>query len=155
MKTKKCSRCKKQKALSEFYKDKSHKYGYRSMCKSCDKERLKSLVKANPQKYKTLAKNWRDNNKDKVKSYQLKFKYGLSIDEYNKMFEEQQGKCAICCSFISNLDKSNKPAVVDHCHTTGKVRGLLCMQCNSLLGYAYDNIQILENAIKYLNQTKK
>ena len=62
------------------------------------------------------------------------------------MFEKQNNKCAICGQEFSDSNK----AFVDHCHKTNRIRGLLCTKCNSLLGMANDNIEILQNAIKYL-----
>jgi hypothetical protein len=78
--------------------------------------------------------------------YQKKSKYGLTEEEYKGLFNKQENKCAICgCEF----NKNNK-GFVDHSHVTNKVRGLLCTKCNTLLGMANDNIEILEKAIKYL-----
>jgi hypothetical protein len=68
----------------------------------------------------------------------------LTLIEYNKLIEKQNGKCAICGK-ITKLG-------VDHNHITGKIRGLLCPTCNSALGLFYDNKLILLNAIKYLEQ---
>jgi hypothetical protein len=63
------------------------------------------------------------------------------------MLEEQEHKCAICLTSDTDLDKLLS---VDHCHTTGKIRGLLCNNCNLALGNFKDNLNSLENAIKYL-----
>jgi hypothetical protein len=74
--------------------------------------------------------------------------YGLSMREYNRMVKEREGKCEICW-------KNPRRLVVDHCHDTGLVRGLVCDNCNSLLGFARDNISILESAILYLQETER
>lgn len=81
----------------------------------------------------------------------FKSKHGIEFDfrEYDKMFTEQQGCCLICKRHQSEFIKG---FAVDHCHTTNKVRGLLCMNCNLLLGYAKDNVDILANAIEYLRR---
>lgn len=76
-----------------------------------------------------------------------------SMECYNKMLESQNGLCKICnqpSKQKSNNGKSIKSLAVDHCHITGKVRGLLCGDCNSMLGYAKDSINILKSAIEYL-----
>jgi hypothetical protein len=73
----------------------------------------------------------------------------ISIDDYEKMLVEQDYKC-YCCSVEHSILK--KGLFVDHCHATGKVRGLLCNSCNSALGYAKDNIDVLTNMIKYLQR---
>lgn len=78
--------------------------------------------------------------------YQKKCKYGLSQEEYENLFVKQNNKCAICGR---EFDETLK-AFVDHCHTTDKVRGLLCTNCNTLLGMARDSIEVLNNAIAYL-----
>lgn len=84
----------------------------------------------------------------------LKYNYGISIEEYNILLEKQEHKCAICeCNSFEKRwtnKNNNLPFVVDHCHTTNKVRGLLCDNCNLMIGHAKDNINSLKKAIKYL-----
>lgn len=81
----------------------------------------------------------------------LRAKYRITLEDYNNMLAAQAGKCAIC-----GTDKPGRRGVkylcVDHCHKTGKVRGLLCVQCNSALGQLQDNLQTLQSAIEYLKQ---
>lgn len=83
-------------------------------------------------------------------SAQYKATYGISIDDYYAMLTMQEGCCAICDTHVSHTGKSK--LFIDHCHTTGKVRGLLCQHCNFVLGQAKDNINVLENAILYLKE---
>lgn len=71
--------------------------------------------------------------------------YGLTLEGYDAMVLERQNKCDICSSEVVKL-------VVDHCHTTNKVRGLLCSQCNVMLGMAKDSIENLRRAIEYLGR---
>ena len=80
----------------------------------------------------------------------LKKFYNMTIDEYDEILQEQNGKCAICCT--QKPDGQKARFCVDHDHETGRVRGLLCNKCNTLLGCAHDSIQILENAIFYIKQ---
>jgi hypothetical protein len=82
------------------------------------------------------------NEYDKI-SRQYQHMYGITYDTYQTMFAEQGGKCAIC-------GKQTNRLLVDHCHTTGKIRGLLCPACNSGLGMFKDNIESLSTAIIYL-----
>lgn len=82
----------------------------------------------------------------------LKRKFGLSLDDYNDLFESQKGKCAICGRHQSELKRS---LYVDHDHVTKRVRGLLCYNCNSLLGQAKDSIANLQHAIEYLHKAGK
>ena len=75
-------------------------------------------------------------------AYQRKYKYGLSPKEYYALVARQGGACAIC--------RKIKPLCVDHCHLTGKVRGLLCRTCNSALGFWGDSPAVVRRALKYL-----
>lgn len=118
-----CIDCKEFKPLDEYYKTKT---GVISTCKKC------SHVRA--AKYH--------------KSYYKYAKYGIDKKLYDEMFANQNGKCAICALDL-NLQKE---VHIDHCHTTGKVRGILCGKCNKGLGQFDDNVIYLTNAIKYLTK---
>ena len=78
-------------------------------------------------------------------------KYGITPKEYNKMFKKQKGRCKICGIHPIEMNDSKEFLSVDHCHTTGEVRGLLCDSCNLGLGKFYDNVENLQKAIMYLN----
>lgn len=127
---KKCSKCKATKPIEDFSKDKQHWSGHKSACKVCASKAFKK---------------WKDDDPEKAKRIYRKHsykKYGLSEEEALALVENRIGICPIC----NNL----KPLVVDHCHTTGLVRGLICQPCNSVLGYSKDNKLTLANAITYL-----
>lgn len=83
-------------------------------------------------------------NAKKVRLRYLLSRYGITLDDYSRMFDEQHGLCAIC------QKQSTDRLHVDHCHSTGRVRGLLCFKCNSMIGKANDNLDILRSAIAYL-----
>lgn len=105
----------------------------------------------NPEYYRERTKNFKV-PKEKKHTYNKKFKlkknYNLSIEEYNFMLVKQNYSCKIC-----NKDFMDKIIpYVDHCHKTGKVRGLLCITCNTGLGMANDDIRILNNMINYLKE---
>jgi hypothetical protein len=90
------------------------------------------------------------------KKHTLK-KYGISPLDYADMLLKQGGVCAVCKLSETCKDKrSNKvrDLAVDHCHTTGRVRGLLCSRCNKALGGFKDNAELLASAIGYLNANK-
>lgn len=82
---------------------------------------------------------------------QLKNKYGMTLDDYNEMFSNQDGKCGICNSPAEDFKNG---LLVDHCHETNKVRELLCINCNFIIGHARDGIDILMMCIKYLEKHK-
>ena len=99
------------------------------------------------------------------KDRELKKVFGISIEDYLALLKSQDHKCLICrvnCQvLIGNRAKKNKTGrvvvafVVDHCHETGKIRGLLCDRCNLLLGQAEDNPTLLLRAIQYLKGNLK
>jgi hypothetical protein len=87
-----------------------------------------------------------------VRKYKLRFKYGITIDEYNKMLKKQNNVCLIC---KRPETEHNKNLAVDHNHNTGKVRGLLCCKCNKGLGHFEDNALWLRIAADYLDNSKQ
>lgn len=95
-----------------------------------------------------------DECKDKgIHNAYLKRNYGITYRQYRLMLEEQNHKCKICGSegFLMNSDRHKMKLVIDHCHTSGKVRGLLCHSCNRAIGLFQDNTDYLKSAINYLN----
>lgn len=100
----------------------------------------------------------RSRNRNKYfATYHMKRKlvkrYGINEEIYQQILKKQEGKCAICGSKKATpIDYKNAPQrlAVDHCHKTGKVRGLLCFSCNRALGYLKDDITLLKKAIEYL-----
>jgi len=100
-------------------------------------------------------KKWVKLNPDKKRNNTLKSLFGITLIQYNDILSKQNGVCAICGKKETAFDKKQKVLrnlSVDHNHTTGKIRGLLCGNCNLLLGKANDNKQILINAIEYLTK---
>ena len=87
-----------------------------------------------------------------MREYDLMKSYSITVDDYNRMFESQYGKCAICGTSSSVESSRKKYLCVDHNHETGKVRGLLCDKCNRGIGLLNDDIQTLISAIKYLQK---
>lgn len=156
-----CTKCKFSLPHDSFCKDKSNKDGLTSWCKICRNNHNKE---------------WRENNRDKInelniknaqkrKEYYsdpdvklknrkafIKKKFGIEYSEYEKLSEEQNNLCAIC----NNTENSsrNKYLAVDHDHLTGKIRGLLCTNCNRGIGLLKDSIPVLQKAIEYLNKER-
>lgn len=102
---------------------------------------------------KAKKKEWylrtREARKDDRKNYMLKRAYGITLDQYKKLCDDQNNKCRICKK-EQKISTFKKGLVVDHCHSTGKVRGLLCSPCNTALGLFYDDISVLKSAVSYL-----
>jgi hypothetical protein len=100
-------------------------------------------------------KQYREAKPEIFRAYELKRRRGIAASEYDRMMAEQDGKCAICGkpeTAIHHRTGEPRALAVDHCHTSGKVRGLLCTGCNAVLGYAKDSIPTLEAAIRYLKR---
>lgn len=137
-----CPRCKKEKSITEFQKNRKAKDGLQYHCKSC-----RSEIDCRPEKRQQDRERYHA-NRDAWKNQDTKRKYGISLEEYNKILMTQNGVCAICgekCSSGRNL-------AIDHCHSTGVIRGLLCGNCNLSIGKFKDSISILQNAINYLRK---
>lgn len=84
----------------------------------------------------------------------LRESFGLSLEQYQEMHDRQDGKCAICGQPETQLRGGKvKALAVDHCHSTGRIRGLLCCDCNQAIGKLKDDVQILESAIRYLTNS--
>jgi hypothetical protein len=129
-----CTKCHKEKLISEFYKDKQKSSGYRPDCKECN---IKTST------------NWQKNNRDKHHGYEMKRKYGMKHTQYSEMLKAQNNKCAICNKEVSEFKTRFH---VDHNHTTGKIRELLCVNCNHGIGSFMEDKNLLEKAIKYLEK---
>src|SRR5262249_41281101 len=126
---KRCPDCGEWKPLDEFPRNKNSKDGRHAYCKPCHNARGKE-------------------SKQRLyggeRHYHLMRRYGISAAEFDRLLAEQGGACAIC----GREDREH----VDHDHQTGKVRGILCFNCNGGLGQFSDNTERLANAIEYLEE---
>jgi hypothetical protein len=95
-------------------------------------------------------KKYRNENKEAKWESSIKRNYGIDASDYEEMMVKQEGKCSICKEVCS----SNKRLSVDHCHLTGKVRGLLCSKCNTAIGLLKDDVALLSTATEYLKLHK-
>ena len=134
---KKCKRCGLVKPRTEFTRIVRCKNAVIPNCRICEAEVAREKYARTPKEKTALI-----NRKSK-----LKRAFGLTLEQYDEMLAAQGGVCAIC--------GSDKPAgrgafIVDHCHITGRIRGLLCTQCNTGIGHLRDSISILKQAITYL-----
>lgn len=158
--TKICTGCGAGKLISQFSVKRSKKRNpyYRSRCKTCEnkdatfreKRRCSDpeyRKKRNIRSRKRFKKQSADYQSLAKRRWHLKLRYALSIDAYIGLYQSQGGKCAIC---RKELVINARSTHVDHDHKTTLVRGILCTQCNSGLGYFKDKTEYLESAIKYL-----
>lgn len=149
---KQCSTCREKKELTEFNKDKRSTTGFCFECKKCRSKRRK----LSQHKISAYNKKWRSENleyaKLRDKRHNLKRNFRLTLEEYEHMKAAQNYGCAIC---QKNRSSIKKDLCVDHDHETGKIRGLLCDNCNRGIGLLQDNINLLHKAIEYLTNSKK
>lgn len=131
MKTKTCCVCKKTKSLGSFALRKQNKDGRESSCKLCGKE---------------YRRKYKKENKEHIYFKEKERQYGITVEEYNGLLKEQEGVCAIC----GNINRHERSLFIDHDHNTLEVRGLLCRNCNVVLGCAHDNPALLRRAAEYL-----
>ena len=133
----KCFRCGIVKPLSEFYRC-SVRYFQRE-CIPCCKDRRSRWWKS-------------ARGKQSARVTKLKSRFGITPAEYDLLLKEQGGKCKICGA-ISSVNGHR--LAIDHDHTTGKIRGLLCKACNAAIGYLGDNPVLAEKAAIYLREYEK
>lgn len=131
-----CNICKQEKDLSCFSKHPECKDGVRPRCNECLKE-------------------YTEKNKDKVRNNYLMREFGITSEQYDEMNNKQNGVCAICNkpeTAVNNKTGETKRLAVDHNHSTGIVRKLLCTNCNTGIGSLQESIETLRNAIQYLKK---
>lgn len=137
-----CKTCKVDKPYEEFNLKGNTPDGRDYHCRAC-----KSAYNA---------KRYREGYAQKQRENSIKAKYGLAWSDLEGMYSAQAGGCAVCRRKLSlelaSYEDKIKTARVDHCHTTGKVRGLLCDWCNTGLGRFFDNPTLLEQAAAYLRR---
>lgn len=153
-----CRKCGKIKSTSDFNADTKRKDGFYPWCVECRREYKKKYMGQTTKILTTKSAQYTEQSKA---SHTLKTKYaagefvssllsryGISAGDLIKIFREQRGKCAICKSEFGATRRTRFE--IDHCHRTGKVRGLLCSGCNVGLGGFVDNVQSLWEATRYL-----
>lgn len=145
MDTKTCSSCKETKPLTEFGLQRGRP---RHHCKQCKNKESREWYEKNKDRKKELSKNYRHTKKNQ----DLNKKYKISLHDYNNMLAEQNHSCKIC---NTHQDSLKRALCVDHDHSNGKVRGLLCDTCNRSLGLLKDNIDVLKRAVNYLEGQNK
>lgn len=163
VRAKRCKRCKERLPVESFetVKVMNDTVIRRQICVGCSDAALKAS-----QEREELAKHLAScpverkrrsvAMEEKRFAYHLRARYGLSIDEYNTLFEDQKGVCAICGEVERKRFRGKITRLaVDHDHATGKVRGLLCFDCNGALGKFRDSESNLKSAVHYLEKHRR
>lgn len=136
--TKACKHCGLEKSLHDFHRQTACKDGHRHICKLCANAVCRKYYANNTEKAKTATKRCR-----------MMTMYGMSLSDYERLLQAQGMSCAICrTKSPGGLGRFH----VDHCHSTGRIRGLLCHSCNTGLGLFKDSDVNLRRAIEYLRQ---
>lgn len=162
MNSKICSTCKKSKLVSEFYKRKDRPLGYTSLCKLCIKKGKKQSNQKHRKKRLAYSRKYAQEHKELAKIHAKKYRYrgskGLAkqlqttskelTKTYDKLFDIQKGRCAICGKHESELGMR---LCIDHNHETKEIRALLCRPCNLGIGNFNEDVNLLQCAIRYLD----
>ena len=127
-----CTTCKDVLHKSLFFKNKSRKTGYDHNCKVCRGKNSK-----------------KDYNYEYSRKQRIAWTYDISVEDVQKIYDSQNGKCKICGVFKEGFS-SSQGLVIDHCHSTGKIRGLLCQSCNAGIGHLQESPEIFRKALLYL-----
>lgn len=145
MSSKVCTYCKIEKDVSEYAKDSRTKLGVTSRCLRCHYKIAKEKYH-NDEEYRKKTNQSNRNNT-------LLKRYGIDVSQFEAMIEEQGNSCLVCKIQFDKSSSSQKPNI-DHCHRTGKVRGILCTLCNAGLGSFRDSQMFLYSAITYLKDSE-
>jgi hypothetical protein len=143
-----CRICNQLKSECEFVfgKKTNRKFNH---CIECDRERGRVYYAKNREKKLSYQAEYDKQNRDAVsktnKNKKLKNRYGITLQEYESMMLSQMNRCKIC-------NDDSKKLYVDHCHSSGRVRALLCHNCNAGIGHFRERKDIFENAIKYIEE---
>jgi hypothetical protein len=161
-----CRLCGLDKPIEEFYVANGTRDGRRGECKACFQAARKAKMEADPAlcwRAVERTQAWRDANRERFEEVQrrwiasggkaranrrshLRRKYGITVEEYDEQLAAQRGCCALCEATPS----ARRPLHVDHNHATGRIRGLLCFDCNAAIGLLEENVEVMARAIEYL-----
>lgn len=132
-----CVICNLRKDITEFHWT-GRKTGRRRQCKKCLVEKAKVHRNTNREQYRRYSLKW-----------YLNSTYGMSLDTYDALLTDQNHACKICSRPFDMADQNRRPHI-DHCHKTGRVRGILCFTCNTAMGKLKDDPTLLRRAAEYL-----
>lgn len=163
-----CSKCGQLKPLNEFYKASGTKDGHRGECIACAKVIRREWYDANRDKAFESARRWNERNPERVAAYREEYRnrperkramrdlyyrrtFGITADDVDALIEKQGGVCTICGRTPERLASWH----VDHCHETGVVRGILCIDCNQGIGKFHEDPERLRAAADYLESASR
>jgi hypothetical protein len=169
---KRCARCTELKSVEGWIKSDRWSDGFYPYCPACKSDKAKEFYAMHSEKIKARVGQHREDNIDKVHEYDIKRKaaerdadpeafrlkkrryelmrnFGITLEQYNELLEKQEGVCFICSK---HPDEERKALAVDHNHTTGEIRGILCYRCNNRIIGRHTDPALLHRAAEYLTQ---
>lgn len=168
-----CPKCRNNKPIEDFSTANDKRDGRASWCRKCVSERYHKVLQCDPkykarerersklrlkdpeysERHNAYNREWRKRPEvaARRKAGHIRRCYGIHPEVYHEMVARQMGLCAIC----GEVPKTKQGLCVDHDHSTGHVRGLLCNNCNAGMGYLKDNEKVLESALSYLKKAKE
>jgi Recombination endonuclease VII len=149
-----CVKCKESKEITLFGNNAKSTDGHSAWCKACHVKSASLWNKQNKDKYNSHKRtSGKKTYRTTGKALSLRWKHGLSLEDYNKMLKEQNGVCAICSRPEWMTVKGTlRQLAVDHRHITNKIRALLCGSCNKALGLLQENPIVIQSMLNYINK---
>ena len=150
-----CTKCGTEKPWAAFVR--AGKSGIRTVCRPCWATYVREHKAKDPEHQREVAKAYRARRPDIYRNSILKFNYGITVVEYEKMLADQGGVCAVCGrEETQRHNRTGRPRrlAVDHDHETGEVRGLLCAPCNQTIGLMDESPERLKAVIQYLQRNQ-
>jgi hypothetical protein len=150
LQSKLCKDCNTEKPISEYHGHKGARDRLQAFCKPCCRQRNIAWRERNPHKLVEYQRNRAPRPASVRRDQQLRREYGIDQNRYNELLDQQHGRCAICKEVPAPISGKRIALVVDHCHETNRIRGLLCTNCNVAIGHMKDDVERLRAAISYL-----
>jgi len=149
-----CSKCKASRPLADFSCRTGYSDRYRAQCRSCRSLYTRAYLADNPDAQERIRGYPRKAESSVALRNRMRVqRYGISADRYDRLLKDQRGICAICG--CGPEKSANGVLGVDHCHETGRIRGLLCSRCNSAIGQLGDTVVGLMRAVCYLRRNQE
>lgn len=147
---KRCPKCETIKDVAAFGANRANRDGLQTYCRVCAVETVMQSRQKDPTSHRESSKRWKQENPEQAHDMHLRRTYGVEYGTYAAMLEKQGGKCAVCEA--AEPGGNSKNFHMDHCHDTGKVRGLLCTSCNNGIGRFNHDPELLREAAAYLRK---
>lgn len=146
-----CSRCERRKSWAAFYVEARNKDGRASACKKCYRAKEKDYRNKNRKAISARMKKYYGENRGEIRARQRDYRYGLAPGDFKRLLAVQRGLCAIC----KEVPGGKNGPCVDHDHESGKIRAILCSNCNTSIGLLKESSVLAQQVAGYLKQCGK